>query len=57
MLNELCSFDVLLALDLLVGKEESEQLCLLIRKYACGQKKGTTLAGHFKLTLQSVLRG
>eukprot|EP00581_Thalassiosira_minuscula_P007752 CAMPEP_0183711068 /NCGR_PEP_ID=MMETSP0737-20130205/6650_1 /TAXON_ID=385413 /ORGANISM="Thalassiosira miniscula, Strain CCMP1093" /LENGTH=565 /DNA_ID=CAMNT_0025939475 /DNA_START=19 /DNA_END=1716 /DNA_ORIENTATION=+ len=56
-LQELCDFDVLLALDSLIGKEESEKLCLLVRKYARGQKKGTVLDGHLKLTLQSVLGG
>jgi len=56
-LKELCDFDILLALDMLIGREESEQLCLLVRKYARGQKKGTVLDGHLKLTLQSVLGG
>lgn len=56
-LKELCDFDVLLALDSLIGRQESEKLCLLVRKYARGQKKGTVLDGHLKLTLQSVLGG
>lgn len=56
-LKELCDFDILLALDLLIGKSDSEKLCLLVRKYARGQKKGTVLDDHLKLTLQSVLGG
>lgn len=56
-LRELCDFDVLLALDSLIGREESEKICLIVRKYARGQKKGTVLDGHLKLTLQSVLGG
>jgi hypothetical protein len=54
-LIELCDFDVLLAIDALIGKEESEKLCSLVRKYARGQKKGTVLGEQLKLTLRSVL--
>ena len=56
-LKELCDFDILMALDALIGREESEQLCSLVKKYARGQKKGTVLDEHLKLTLQSVLGG
>jgi len=55
VLSELCDFDVLLAIDALIGKEESEKLCLLVRKYARGQKKGTVINEQLKLTLRSVL--
>ena len=55
MFAELCDFDVLLAIDALIGKEESEKLCTLVRKYARGQKKGTVLGEQLKLTLRSVL--
>ena len=55
MFAELCDFDVLLAIDALIGKEESEKLCTLVRKYARGQKKGTILGEQLKLTLRSVL--
>ena len=58
ILKELCDFDILLALDTLIGsREESEKLCLLVRKYARGQKKGTVLDDHLKLVLQSALGG
>lgn len=56
-LKELCDFDILLALDALIGREDSERLCSLVRKYARGQKKGTVFDEHLKLTLQSVLGG
>ena len=55
VLNELCDFDVLLALDGMMSREDSEQLCLLVRKYARGQKKGTDLTPHLRLTLRSLL--
>lgn len=55
VLKELCDFDVLLALDGMMSREDSEQLCLLVRKYARGQKKGTNLTPHLKLTLRSLL--
>ena len=48
-------FDVLMALDNMVGKEDMEKLCELVKKYARGQKRGTALSSHLKLTLQSVL--
>ncbi len=56
-LKELCNFDVLLALDLMIGREESKRLCLLVRKYAQGHKIGAALESHLKLTLQSILGG
>ena len=54
-LKELCDFDVLMALDKMIGKKEMEELCELVKKYSRGQKKGTALSAHLKLTLQSVL--
>ncbi len=55
LLAELCDFDILLAIDALIGREESEKLCSLVRKYARGQKKGTVIGEQLKLTLRSVL--
>ncbi|EED91026.1 predicted protein [Thalassiosira pseudonana CCMP1335] len=57
LLQQLCDFDTLLALDAMIGKKESEELCGLVRKYARGQKRGTVIEDHLKLTLQSVLGG
>ena len=56
-LEDLCDFDVLLALDAMISREDSEKLCSLVKKFARGQKKGTVLGDHLKLTLQSVLGG
>ncbi|KAL7466460.1 hypothetical protein ACHAXS_006757 [Conticribra weissflogii] len=56
-LEELCDFDVLMALDAMLGREDSEQLCLLVKKFARGQRKGTVLGDHLKLTLLSALGG
>jgi len=55
--KELCDFDILLALDGMIGSTESEKLCMLVRKYARGQKKGTVLDKHLKLVLSSALGG
>ena len=55
--KELCDFDILLAIDGMIGSTESEKLCLLVRKYARGQKKGTVLDSHLKLVLSSALGG
>ncbi|KAL7494409.1 hypothetical protein ACHAWT_003133 [Skeletonema menzelii] len=55
LLAELCDFDILLAIDALIGKEESEKLCSIVRKYARGQKKGTVVGEQLKLTLRSIL--
>jgi len=55
LLKELCDFDVLLALDSLIGREESGELCLMVRKYANGQKKSIVFDDHLRLNLQTVL--
>jgi hypothetical protein len=57
LLKELCDFDVLLALDSLMGREESEKLCSMVRKYASGQRKSTVLDDRLKLKLQTVIDG
>jgi hypothetical protein len=55
LLKELCDFDVLLALDSLIGREESGELCSMVRKYASGKKKSIVLDDHLRLNLQTVL--
>jgi len=57
LLEELCDFDVLLALDSLMGREDSEKLCSMVRKYASGQRKSTVLDDHLRLKLQTVIDG
>jgi hypothetical protein len=56
-LKELCDFDVLMALDLMIGREDMRELCDLVKKYARGQKRGTLLSDALKLTLMSSLGG
>lgn len=55
VLKELCDFDVLMALDAMIGRDEMQNLCELVKKYARGQKRGTVLGDHLTLVLQSVL--
>ncbi|KAL3790473.1 hypothetical protein HJC23_012029 [Cyclotella cryptica] len=57
VLQELCDFDVLLALDTMIGRDEMKELCELVKKFARGQKKGARLGDHLRLTLQSLLGG
>ncbi|KAL7514275.1 hypothetical protein ACHAXN_011471 [Cyclotella atomus] len=54
-LKDLCDFDVLMALDGMIARNEMQQLCELVKKYARGQKRGTVLGDHLRLVLQSVL--
>mmetsp|Transcript_13753 Transcript_13753/g.26862 ORF Transcript_13753/g.26862 Transcript_13753/m.26862 type:complete len:553 (-) Transcript_13753:50-1708(-) len=56
-LEELCDFDILMALDAMLCPEDSEQICAIVKKFARGQRKGTALSEHLKLTLLSVLGG
>jgi len=55
LLQELCDFCTLLALDQLMSPEESEKLCQSVKKWARGQKQGTQVDGDIKLKLRSVL--
>ncbi len=57
VLKELCDFDVLLALDSLIGAEKSEELCSIVRNYVIGQRKSTVLGDQLRLILQTVLDG
>jgi len=73
-LQEICDFNVLLALDQLLAQSQSrssssssnkknddeheadmETLCGLVRKWARGQKKGTTIDPKFKRKIQAYL--
>jgi hypothetical protein len=55
LLQELCNLNTLLALDQTLNKDDSTELCQLVRKWARGQKKGTRLSPTLKLHLQSIL--
>jgi hypothetical protein len=55
LLEQLCDFNALLALDQLLPKEASEELCQLVRKWSRGQKQGTQVGSKLKMHLKSVL--
>jgi hypothetical protein len=66
LLKLLCDFDILLALDVLLDRDDSEKLCLLVKQYATTtvknkktttkkKKKPIVLDEQLRLTLQSVL--
>ncbi|KAG7343293.1 NPL4 family protein [Nitzschia inconspicua] len=53
--EELCDFNVLMALDQSLSPTDMDTLCGLVKKWARGQKQGTTLDSKLKLQLKSVL--
>jgi hypothetical protein len=55
LLQELCDFNTLLALDQLLPAEDSESLLQSVKKWARGQKQGTEVDSKVKLRLRSVL--
>jgi hypothetical protein len=55
VLELLCDFSILLALDEVLDVKDSEQLCKIVQKWARGQKKGTNLDDGLKLRLESIL--
>jgi len=57
LLEELCDFTILMALDKVLGQEDMDELCALVQKYSRGQKKGTTVEKKLKRALHSVLLG
>jgi len=57
LLEELCDFNLLIALDRLLGKSDINELCKLVTRYTKGQKKGTAVPKQLKLVLKSILEG
>ena len=55
LLDILTNFNLLLALDQTISKEDMEKLCEKVRKYARGQRRGTELDDKMKLLLRSML--
>ena len=55
LLEQLCDFNALLALDQSLSKDDSQQLCQLVRKWARGQKQGTEVGSKLKRQLRIVL--
>lgn len=56
VLELLCDFSILLALDEVLDEKDSERLCKTVQKWARGQKKGTKLDDALKLRLKSILQ-
>ena len=55
LLPELCDFSLLLALSQLLAPVEAAELCQTVRKWARGQKRGTTVSEDLKRKLKSIL--
>ena len=55
LMEELCDFNVLMALDQSLSEQETETLCGLVKKWARGQKKGTNVDSKLKTKLKSIL--
>jgi hypothetical protein len=55
LLEELCDFNTLLALDQSLSNKDTEEWCQLVRKWARGQKEGTQVNSKLKMRLQGVL--
>jgi hypothetical protein len=55
LLEELCDLNTLVALDQSLSKEDTEELCGVVRKWARGQKQGTQLGSKLKMHLRSLL--
>lgn len=55
ILNCLCDFNLLMALDPHLPSEQMETLCGLVKKWARGQKQGTTITPQLKTLLKGIL--
>lgn len=55
LLEALCDFNLLLALDKTLSSTDTEELCGLVRKWARGQKRGTEPNERLKMLLRSIL--
>ena len=55
LLNALCDFNVLAAIDQQVKPEQMEALCQVVKKWARGQKIGTQLNPQLKVLLKGIL--
>ena len=55
LLEELCNFNILVSLDKSLSEADMEKLCGLVRKWARGQKQGTTIDSKLKMTLKNYL--
>lgn len=53
--EELCDFNVLMAIDQSLSPTEMDNLCALVKKWSRGQKQGTVLDSSLKIKLKSIL--
>jgi hypothetical protein len=55
IIDELCDFSTIMALDRSLSKEDLAYLCKLVVKYSKGMRKGIEMDNKLKLVLKSVL--
>ena len=55
LLNALCDFNVLLAIDKQTKSDQMEALCQLVKKWSRGQKIGTQVSPQLKTMLKGIL--
>jgi len=55
IIDELCDFSAIMALDRSLSKEDLAYLCKLVVKYSKGMRKGIEMDNKLKLVLKSVL--
>lgn len=55
LLEKLCDFNLLLALDELLLESDSKSLCAVVKKWARGQKLGTAVDDKLKIKLKAIL--
>jgi hypothetical protein len=56
LLTLLSDFQVILALDEILGASDSEKICACVRKWARGQRKGTVLDAEVKRRMETMLK-
>ena len=57
LIETLCDFNILMALDRSIGKAEMAELCNLVKKFSRGQRKAAQPSKNLVLALKNVLGG
>ena len=57
IMESLCDINVLLAIDVLIRREDTADLCSLMKKYVRGKRRGTVVVTILRAVLRSVLEG
>lgn len=55
IIDEMCDFNAIMALDRSISKDEMAYLCKLVTKYSKGIRKGITMDNNLKLVLKTAL--